>query len=573
MRITLSILLLIVCFLNESFSQTKPENSSTMAPIKPPFFFAGDFGELRPSHFHSGLDFRTMGQTGVPVFAVKDGYISRIGVSPTGYGNALYMNHPDGTTSVYGHLLRFYPAIQEYLKKKQYDHESFQINLTLSPDEFYFKKGEIIAWSGNSGSSGGPHLHFEIRDTKSERAYNPLFYHLGIKDNSPPKIIALNVYPLSETTLIGKDRIKKRFEAVPVKGGYRLKNNSPIELNGKIGFGIQAEDFFKGTGLKCGIYSATLFCDKKEVFGFRMDNFSFADARYANAQGDYEEHLQSNRWIERLYRLPGNFLDIYHPADSDGILNLQDGKEHEFEIVVSDAFKNKAILKFRSVSGKSHLPLKNKPFTKEFFYNKSNSFENEKIRIEIPKGALYDDLKFTWRTSPTPQGCFSELNLVHSRYVPIHIPYTLSIKCNEIPNDLRSKALIVSIDPIKGSKSAIGGEYSKGWMTVKTNVMGSFSVAVDQIPPIIVPLSIKDKRVLTDPGKVQFHISDNLSGIGSYRGEIDGKWILFEYDEKTGTLTYTFDKDRMVFGKSHLLRLVVTDARENSSEYKAIIYK
>ncbi len=573
MRTTLSILLLILCFLNGSYSQTKPENLSFMAPIKPPFFFAGDFGELRPSHFHSGLDFRTQGQTGQPVFAVKEGYIARIGISSTGYGNALYMNHPDGSTSVYGHLQRFFPAIQEYLKEKQYDRESFQMNLTLSPDQFYFKKGEIIAWSGNSGSSGGPHLHFEIRDTKTERVFNPLFYHLGITDNSPPRIIALNVYPLSENSIIGKDRNKKRFEVVPVKGGYRLKNNSAIELYGKIGFGIHAEDFFNGTGLKCGIYSAALFCDKKEVFGFKMDNFSFADSRYANAQADYEEHLQSSRWIERLYKLPGNLLDIYYPAQSNGILNLDDGKGHDFEIIVTDAFKNKAVLKFRSVSGKSLLPIKNKPFTKEFFYDRSNSFENEKIRIEIPKGALYDNLKFIWRTAPTPAGCYSELHQVHTKFVPIHVPYSVSIKCDGIPNDLKSKALIVTIDPLKGKRSAVGGEYSKDWVTVKTNLMGSFSVAVDQTPPVIVPLNIKEKKVLTDPEKVQFHITDNLSGIGSFRGEIDGNWILFEYDEKTGTLTYTFDKKRMVFGKSHLLRLVVTDNKENSSEYKTILYK
>ena len=573
MQVILSILLLILYSSGWSLAQKIPDNLSITPPINPPFFFAGDFGELRPSHFHSGLDFRTQGQTGLPVYAVKEGYISRIGISPSGYGNALYMNHPDGTTSVYGHLQMFQPKIQEYVRGKQYDRECFQINLILSPDELYFNKGDIIALSGNSGSSGGPHLHFEIRDTKSERAYNPLFHHLGITDNSPPKIIALNVYPLTENSNIGEDRIKKRFEAVPVPGGYRLKNNSPIELYGKIGFGIQADDYFNGTGLKCGIFSATLFCDKKEIFGFKMDNFAFADSRYANAQGDFEEHILSGRWIGRLFRLPGNLLDIYSPENSTGILNLEDGKGHDFEIVVCDAFKNKAVLKFRTISKKSQQPVINRPFTKEFFYDKANTYENDKIRIEIPKGALYDNLKFTWKVTPPPPGCFSDLHYVHSKFIPIHIPYTLSIRCNEISGELKSKVLIVSVDPLKGGKSAIGGEYSRGWVTVKTNVMGSFAISADQIPPQIVPLSIREKKILTDSQKVQFHISDNLSGINSYRGEIDGKWILFEYDEKTGTLTYTFDKERMVFGKSHLLRLVVTDNRENSSEYKAIIYK
>jgi len=209
MRVSLSSFVLVICSIFTLYAQNSHDNESFISPIKPPFFFAGDFGELRPSHFHSGLDFRTQGKTGLPVYAVKDGYISRIGISPTGYGNALYMNHSDGTTSVYGHLSKFHPQIQEYLTGKQYDRESFQINLTLSSDKFIFKKGEIIAWTGNSGSSGGPHLHFEIRDTRSERAFNPIFNHLGITDNSAPKIIALYCYPLSENSNVGQDRVKK----------------------------------------------------------------------------------------------------------------------------------------------------------------------------------------------------------------------------------------------------------------------------------------------------------------------------------------------------------------------------
>lgn len=573
MRAVLPILLLIICFVSELSAQKNLVNDSFASPLKPPLLFAGDFGELRPSHFHSGLDLRTQGQTGLPVFAVKEGYISRIGISPTGYGNALYMDHPDGTTSVYGHLERFHPKLQEYIKDKQYDRESFPINITLSSDKFRFKKGEIIAWSGNTGSSGGPHLHFEIRDTQSERAFNPLFYISGIKDNSPPKITAVYAYPLTGNSNIGQDRSKKRFETIKVPGGYRLKNNAPIELYGKIGFGIKAEDDFNGTGLKCGIYSATLFCDGKEVFGFKMNSFSFGDSRYANSQADYETYIQSHRWIQRLYRQPGNYLDIYDPADSNGILNLDDGKGHEFEIIVGDAFKNKTSLKFRTTSKKSQLPTKNQNFSKFFLFDQSNAFENDKIRVDVPRGALYDNLGFVWKAAPRPNGCYSELHQVSTKFVPLHKPYSLALKCDDLPKNLRDKALIVSVEPTTGQKTAIGGEYSGGWVTVKTNVFGNFSVAVDKTPPVITPLSIKEKKTLTNNLKIQFKIADNLSGIKTYRGEIDGKWVLFEFDAKSKVLTYTFDKSRMVFGKSHLLRLVVTDNKENKAEYKAIIYK
>ena len=573
MRLFFSILLLYLSSQINILAQKKTDNSPITSPLKPPYFFAGNFGELRPNHFHSGLDFRTQGRTGLPVFAVKDGYISRIAISPSGYGNALYMNHPDGTTTVYGHLQRFNPKIQQYLREKQYDHESFQINLALSSDQFPFKKGDVIAWSGNSGSSGGPHLHFEIRDTKSERVLNPLFCKFGITDNSPPKIIALYTYPLTDASMVSGEQIKKRFETVTVPGGYRLKNNSAIEVFGKIGFGIQAEDYYNGTGLKCGIYSASLFCDKKEIFGFKMSDFKFNDSKYANTQGDYEEHIQSNRWVERLYRQPGNYLDIYAPSINNGMLNLDDSKGHEFEIIVCDAFKNKAILKFKTSSAKSYKPSKNGHFTKEFLFDKQNEFKNDKIRIEIPKGALYENLKFIWTTAPAPVGCYSELHRVSSKFIPIHLPYSLSVKVDGIPDNAEDKALIVSIEPGTGKKKAIGGEYSKGWVSVQAYVFGDFSVAIDQIPPVIIPLSIRDKRILTDPLKIQFRISDNLSGIKSYRGEIDGKWVLFEYDEKEDLLTYTFDYQRIAIKKSHLLRLVVSDYKDNRSEYKAIIYR
>lgn len=573
MRAVLTLILSILSLFPELLAQRIPGNNSFIPPVKPPNFFAGDFGELRPNHFHSGLDFRTQGRTGLPVFAAKEGYISRIGISPTGYGNVLYMNHPDETTSVYGHLLKFEQNLQEYVKEKQYDRESFSLNITLNGNEFYFKKGDIIAFSGNSGSSGGPHLHFEIRDTKSERVYNPLLYHFGIKDNSAPKIRAIYAYPLTEYSNIGENRMKKRFEAIPVPGGYRLKNNAPIELYGKIGFGVQADDDFNGTGLKCGIYSATLYCDGREVFGFMMDSFSFEDTRYANAQSDYEEHLKIHHWIQRLYRQPGNFLDIYNPVFNNGILSLEDGKAHEFELVVSDIFKNKSSLKFKSVPKKAQLPLKRIPLTRQFLFDQPNEFQNDKIKIEVPKGALYDNLEFIWKETPQPAGCYSNLQHVNSKYIPVHKSYSLSIKCSNLPNSLKNKALIVSIDPSTGKKGAVGGAYSDGWVSVKSNLFGSFAVTVDQTPPVIRPLSIREKKILTDPSKLQFKIVDDLSGIKSYRGEIDGKWILFEYDAKSATIVYQFDKQRMVFGKSHLLRLVVTDNRDNSSEYKAIIYK
>lgn len=572
MRTFILLFTFVITYYKALYGQINISEQPFISPVKIPLFFSGGFGELRPSHFHSGIDIRTQGRTGIPVVAIKDGYISRISVSSTGYGNALYMNHPDGTTSVYGHLERFNPELQEYTKEKQYDREHFHVDITPLSGSFRFKQGEVIAWSGNSGSSGGPHLHFEIRDTHSEQTTNPLFHNFGIKDNSAPKIIALQVYPLTNSSNVGTSHLPKRFDIVAVPGGYRLNGNLPISLFGKIGFGIQAEDYFNGVGLKCGIYSATLYCDGKEIFGFEMNKFSFDDTRYSNAQGDYESYLKYHHWIQRLYRLPGNHLSIYK-NDNTGILNLDDGEKHQLEIVVADAFKNKSTLKFTTISKKVAPSLPNTKVTKHFLYNQNNEFRNNEIEVEIPHGALYDHLDFYWKSSPRAQGYYSELHQVCTKYTPLHKPYSLAIRCEGLPDDLKDKALIVTIDPVNGKKSALGGSYSGGWVKVKTYNLGNFAVAIDKIPPTITPLSIKEKRTLTNTAKIQFKINDNLSGIKYYRGEIDGKWVLFEYDAKSDLLTYVFDKKRMAMGKNHLLRLVVVDNQDNKAEYKAVFFK
>lgn len=579
MKLIFTFTLIFICYCPDLFSQNRLPNDSFLSPLNLPFSFSGNFGELRPSHFHTGLDFRTQGQTGIPVRAVKDGYISRISVSPTGYGNVLYLSHSDGTTSLYGHLERFTPLVCEYVKDRQYYTQSFQVNLTFTPSEFNFRKGEIIAWSGNSGSSAGPHLHFEIRNTKSERALNPLFYIPGIKDNSAPKITSVYIYPLSENSYVSVDTHgraylqKKRFEANNLQNANRSKNNLPIELYGKIGFGVQAGDFYNGTGIMCGIYSATLLCDGKPVFGFKMDNLSFDLARYADSQADYEEHEINHCWVQRLYKQPGNQLDIYDPVINNGVLDLVDGNPHNIEIIVSDAFKNKSSVKFKVYSKKLQIPTKKMASDREFLYDRQNEFKNDNVRITIPKGALYDNINFIYRRGPKPDGCYSELHEIHLKTVPLQKPCSLSIKVNDLPENRQNKALIVLYNKTNGQKSAIGGVYSRGWVSASITEFGTFTVCVDTIPPSITPLSIQNKQTLTDHSKIQFRISDNLSGIKSYRGEIDNKWVLFEYDAKSRIISYTFDKSRMTFGKSHHLSLVVTDNKDNRSEYKAEFLK
>lgn len=574
MRALLRYSLIFIGCCQPLFAQKSVSVESFRCPLNLRFSFSGNFGELRPSHFHTGLDFRTQGRTGMPVYSAKDGYISRISVSPTGYGNVLYISHPDGLTTVYGHLERFAPDISEYVRERQYYTESFQVNLTLAPHEFDIKKGEVIAWSGNSGNSGGPHLHFEIRNTKSETALNPLFYISGIKDNSAPKINAVYIYPLSDKSYISRSHEKKRYKTILNQNHYQLENTQVIEAFGKIGFGIQAVDFYNGTGMRWGIYSATLFCDGKPVFGFKMDNLFFDKGRYANSQADYEEREISHRLVQRLYKQPGNELNIYKPNVNEGILNLDDGKEHNIVIVVSDAFKNKSSIKFKILSKKLNLPSKKIPASAiEFNYNVQNKFENDKIKMLIPKGALYDNLNFIYGNEAKPSGAYSELLSIHKKTIPVHKPYSLSIKVQGLPEGLENKALIVNLDKTNGQQYPVGGTYSNGWITATPDKFGTFTVMIDTISPSIFPLSIQKRKTLTENLKIRFKIDDDLSGIKSYRGEIDGKWVLFEYDAKTKIISYTFDKSRMAFGKQHQLSLIVIDNKDNQTEFKASFFK
>jgi hypothetical protein len=554
------------------FAQNTQSGESFSSPLKLPFSFSGNFGELRPAHFHSGLDFRTQGKAGIPVYATKEGYVSRISVSPTGYGNALYLTHPDGNTTVYGHLSRFVPRIQEYVRDKQYYTENYQINVSLSPGEIDFKKGELIAWSGDTGNSGGPHLHFEVRNTKTERAENPLFFIPGIKDNSAPVISSVYLYPLTENSHVNKSTSKKRFPVIKAQKGYRLSTDSPIEVFGKIGFGIQAIDDYSGTGIKCGIYAASVIYEGETVFGFKMNNLAFDQTRYANSQMDYEENKLDQRKVHRLYQQPGNKLDIYGPVVNSGVLDLEDGETHSVQIIVSDAFDNQASLKFKVVSKTCQLPETKIPSALFFSYDHANKFKNDEVKVSIPDGALYESINFFCSTRPKIKGCYSKTQIIHNATVPLQKPITLSLKAEDLPDHLTDKSLIISVDKA-GNRYSIGGEYSLGWVTASANEFGNYAIAVDTIAPVIIPLTIKEKKKLTNDKQIQFKITDNLSGIKSFRGEIDEHWVLFEFNPKTKIISYTFDKKRMEFGKNHHLSLVVTDNKDNKSAYKATFYK
>lgn len=525
--------------------------------ITPPAL-AGSFGEIRANHFHSGVDFRTNQREGYPVYAVADGYISRLRVQNSGFGQALYINHPNGFTTVYGHLQRFAPKIATIVKNLEYEKKSFEIDEFPDATLIPVHKGEIIAWSGNRGSSGGPHLHFEIRDTKTEETINPQFFGIIIPDNIPPVIHGLYVYRLNGKTF-NENTPKQAIGISGANGSY--KTVAPISLTGEVGFGIVVTDRHNGLSGTNGVYSIELEVDGKKVYTSALERFAFENSKAINSHIDYPTYLNTKRSIQKSFIEPGNPLKIYSGLVNSGRINFDDGASHQLRYIITDSKGNTSVLPFTVNAGAATATVPIVPSGTIFPYNKTNEFTTDDIKVFFPLGTLYSDLNFTYKKLPKPTGnAWSAVHQIHNRYTPLHIGFDISIKADQLPENLRSKALIVN-----ANGSSQGGFFENGYVKARPKNFGSFYIAVDTIAPRISPVNISEGKSMAGLSKIILKISDNLSGIKSFDGYIDGQWVLMEFDAKTATLWHSFD-ERTPSGK-HSFELVVTDMKENTRRY------
>jgi hypothetical protein len=538
-----------------------------ISPLKIPIALSANFGELRIDHFHSGVDIKTEGVTGKEVVAAADGYVYRIGVAPGGFGNFLCLAHSSGYETLYGHLERFAPEIEEYVKAQQYEKKSFNLDIFPPSDKFRFRQGELIAYSGNSGGSTGPHLHFEIRKLETETPLNPLLFEFGSTDDVKPIIERLFIYPVnSNSTINGAGAVKK----LTVEGGngkYSISKGSEIRISGSAGFGIKAYDLVNESNNRCGVYSIELRVDSTLIYGYIMDKFDFSESRYINAHIDYANYMHDNTYIERTFVLPNDKLSVYHNLVNRGIFNFNDGKLHHVEIAVSDANRNKSLLEFnvRSIKQESTGDSISHPEGILMPYSRSNRFRAEGISLLVPAGSLYDTIWLTYKHDiGTPQ-MLSDVHYVHNRNTPLQKPITLSLKPSRIPAGKESKLLIVNLSE-DFRKTAIASTYNDGYVTASPIVFGMFYVGIDTVPPLISPNGLLRDSDMTGRSSFRIKITDDLSGIKNYVPEIDGKWALFEYDLKNDALVYKFDPKRIEKGKIHSLKLTVTDNKDNVSE-------
>lgn len=515
---------------------------------------AADFGELREDHFHMGVDIRTRGREGLPVYAVADGYVSHIRIEESGLGKALFITHPDGYTSVYGHLSRLDDDLEKEVHRQQYLTRSWEQDIDLPRDSFPVRQGQLIAYSGNTGASQAPHLHFEVHDSMG-RSINPLLSALTIDDDRPPVIRGLYWY----------DRRYSTYQVRAQKIALEEKNNrngllrdlvtvgSPV-----VSLGITATDKSDHSDHLSNIFRAELWCDDTLLHSFRLSGFPDSDTRYINACIDYPKWIRSGIYVQHLSTLPGNRLPIF--TGRDGLIHLEDGRVHTVRIRVSDIYDNaseiRCRMQYRPVASVTLVSVSRD--VRLLAPGKANTVSGPSFRTSFSPEAFYDRVPFRAVETPaTSSGSASPVVHLHDATIPVHDVYQVAIRTSLPPTSrLRDRTIIqlTSGDYRQVKK----GKWSGDWMSSTFNRLGDLQLLVDTSAPFIELIDI--------PGGLGIRASDNLGRVARFRATLDGHWLCFA--RRNDLFTYTFD-EYCPPGR-HQLVVTAGDVAGNESSYTYI---
>jgi hypothetical protein len=523
-------------------AQEKPE-SPFISPFDFPLLLSGNFGELRANHFHGGVDFKTQGVVGKPIHCIADGYISRVTVTPGGYGQAVYITHDNGMTSVHGHLHKFMDEVQKVVEAYQYEHETFAVDLNFEPGKFPLKQGEVFALAGNEGYSFGPHLHMEIRKTDTGEYIDPLqFYINKVKDTTAPRATHVMLYPQAGKGVVNGSSRKKIFS---LAGG-----RSPITAWGNISAGIKAFDYMDGTSNNYGVRSVKLYVDSVEVFSSSVDGFLPNENRMINAWTDYEEYATRNSWFMRSRILPGNTWRMLQADEEGGVVTINEERPYEFRYVLEDLYGNSRTYKL-IVQGKRQ---KITPFDegKHFLaWNEGHVVRKPGMELVIPKGMLYEDVDLNCKVIADSLDMSFDYQL-HDKAVPLHGGCSLKIGVRNFTVADKSKYYVAR--KYRGRKASAGGRFEDGYMHAQIRELGTYTVAVDTIAPRIIPLNKPQWK----SGNIQFVIRDAETGIKDYKVYIDGEFALFKFSSKNARLS-SMHPERIKRGGKHTMEVHVTD--------------
>jgi len=563
------VFVLFLCFQLPIFAQLRFDTLGWRAPVDIPIFLSGNYCELREGHFHAGIDIKTQGTEGFKVYAVNEGYISRIKIASGGYGKSLYITHPDGYTSVYAHLKEFNIQLEKYIRAIQYQRESFEVDVYPKMGELPVTKGDIIALTGNSGSSGGPHLHFEIRETANSVPMNGLFLGYDIKDNLAPDMDYLYVYPQDANSWVNRKNGSHFYDLKKVNGRYKISQGDTLQAFGSIGLGLKVDDLLNESTNRCGVYWIKTFVNDTLYFHEQFDGVSFAESRYVNSLMDYKESIEKKRKLYKLFIDPNNKLSVYKKEVNRGIIELRAYGVSKITIQAVDAYFNKSELTFY-LEGNPAKKMQFKGNNSKWIipWQKSFQLDTTGISISIPKEALYDtlNLEFSIDTSRIA-GVYSNTYKIHNPFTPIHEAYEIRLNYDVIAEPFKDKLVVTMV----GEKEPIasGGIEKNGMIYAQVRELGTYYLTADTIPPKIIPTgALAKSNELSNAQFIQFKITDNLSGIKKLRGTINGNWVLFQWDPKKDSYKYEMDEFTPKNGTFEVL-IEATDERGNRTTFKA----
>ena len=548
------IILYILAVIFPLFIQAK-DSLTYCSPFDFPLLLSANFGELRPNHFHNGLDIKTKGSVGHPIKCIADGYVIRARVQHGGYGQAIYVAHPNGQTSVYGHIIRFAPQVEKRIRSYQYKHEAFICDLSFAPEEFPVKQGQIIAWSGNEGASGGPHLHLELRKTDTDEYLNPMpYYKKWLKDTKAPVASHMALYPVEGRGVVeGSSRRKKL-----------LRSNAAAQVIhawGEVYAGISAYDLMDNTSNVYGVQKVVLYVDDKEIFRSYTDAVLPDENRMINSFVDYDERVRSRRWIMRCYKAPGNQLRLLNVGAERGVVTINEEKMYKFRFELEDYFGNQRVYRMKVLGRKQIIPEKTEVKDELLTPFRLSIIQRHGLEFVVPKGYVYEDTPLKVTIKDDSLGVSNSYTL-DAGNTPFHGYCSLALGMKRMPVADSSKYYISQ--NCKGWKSPINGKIEGKWIHGKVRSLGTFKVAIDTVGPRVIPIEHPRWRSSHD---IRFKVSDNESGVGNYKVYIDGKFVLFGL--KKGILIIQ-DKSRIKRGVPHRLVVKVTDncGNETKKQFK-----